>query len=110
MGLGLFVINLVTGEHLTGDEIYGAEVVGCIDETGKDCFAKLTGNLNQTQQGFMDFSKILSFVTLTSEITVLTILFISRILFLIAFPTLSDVAVEVDFRFIVTIDEEEAGA
>ena len=32
------------------------------------------------------------------------------VLLLIAFLTLSDVAIKVDFRFTVTIDEEEAGA
>ena len=32
------------------------------------------------------------------------------VLFLIPFPPLSDVAIKVDFRFTVTIDEEEAEA
>ncbi|MCK4497422.1 MAG: Ig-like domain-containing protein, partial [Candidatus Aenigmarchaeota archaeon] len=59
--LGLFIINMQTGDQLAGDEIYGADVVGCRDEKGKDCLTKLTGNLNQTEAGFMEFSKILRF-------------------------------------------------
>ncbi len=59
--LGLFVMNLDNGETLSENEIYGAEIVSCKDMKGKSCLSKIAGSLNNTQEGFREFPKILIF-------------------------------------------------
>ncbi len=61
VSLGLFVMNMGTGDILTGDEIYGAEIVGCTDSKGKSCLSLIQGATDSTSEGFRDFSRILRF-------------------------------------------------
>lgn len=59
--LGIFAMNLDTGDTLSENAIYGATIVSCRDMKGKSCISKIAGSLNTTEEGFKDFSKILRF-------------------------------------------------
>ncbi len=60
--LGLFVMDMETGDKISGDAITSATILGCRDSQWKDCLSKISGDLNVTEEGFMEFSKILRFL------------------------------------------------
>ena len=56
--LGLYVVDLSTGNEITGSAITGAEVIECKDSKWKDCMSEIT-SYPDLGAGFEDFSKLL---------------------------------------------------
>ncbi len=56
--LGLYVVDLSTGNEITGSAITGAEVIECKDAKWKDCMSEIT-SYSELGTGFEEFSKLM---------------------------------------------------
>jgi hypothetical protein len=60
VSLGIFAMNLLTGEEISGEQITNATIIECRDSKWKNCMSKLTSN-GTLESGFFEFAKVLKF-------------------------------------------------